>query len=364
MGHRPPAINYYPIILSFGVRDEHNHSIMKYEIGDKIILLHSKEEGTVVDIINADMVMVEVGRISFPVYLDQIDFPYFYRFSEKKAPPPPQRVAGEDIRPEKKTGTLRMDRGVFLSVLPVYQQDGYEEQVQLLKFHLLNETQYTFRFSFQLWIRHQLELELRNEVLPFGNFYLSDMLFESLNDNPRLEFIFYAPGKDPKLAPSFAKTWKIKPRQFFTQLHELRARRDATLSYLLFEKYPLRQEAPPAPDTAFTGLAGALQGKIQVQPDTPLLPKYELDLHIEQLEKDWKGLSNIAILAIQLNEFRRYLDLAIAHHQPSMIVIHGVGKGKLREEIHAILKQTPEVERFVNEYHPRYGYGATEIFFR
>ncbi len=57
---------------------------MKYEIGDKIILLHSKEEGTVVDIVNHEMVMVEVGNITFPVYLDQIDFLYFYRFTEKK----------------------------------------------------------------------------------------------------------------------------------------------------------------------------------------------------------------------------------------------------------------------------------------
>jgi hypothetical protein len=28
------------------------------------------------------------------------------------------------------------------------------------------------------------------------------------------------------------------------------------------------------------------------------------------------------------------------------------------------LRDTAGVERFVNEYHPRYGYGATEIIFR
>ncbi len=76
---------------------------MKYEIGDKIILLHSKEEGTVVDIVNQEMVMVEVGKVTFPVYLDQIDFPYFYRFTEKKpASAPPRKIPGDELPIEKR----------------------------------------------------------------------------------------------------------------------------------------------------------------------------------------------------------------------------------------------------------------------
>jgi dsDNA-specific endonuclease/ATPase MutS2 len=49
--------------------------------------------------------------------------------------------------------------------------------------------------------------------------------------------------------------------------------------------------------------------------------------------------------------------------QPSLIVIHGVGTGRLREEIHEQLKHRKEVKTFVNQYHPAFGYGATEIFF-
>jgi dsDNA-specific endonuclease/ATPase MutS2 len=51
------------------------------------------------------------------------------------------------------------------------------------------------------------------------------------------------------------------------------------------------------------------------------------------------------------------------HLQPDLIVIHGVGKGKLKDEIHQILKQKKEVKNFIHRYHPRYGYGATEIYF-
>jgi hypothetical protein len=343
---------------------------MKFEIGDKILLLHSKEEGTVVDIINKDMVMIDVGGVTFPAYLDQIDFPYFHRFTEaKKTPPPPQqRIQGYDIKPEKKKyeDNIRMSRGMFLSILPVFRVDAYEEHVQSLKFHLINETSEPYRFNFQVWLRNSMELELRSEIQPFSNLYLSDLQFESLNDSPKLEFVFFPKEKTDKLAPSFPKTWKPKAKQLFLQLAELQARRDATLSQLLFEKYPERSknDKPYFDPNSVGSLAASVTNSAPVAPVPAPQPKYELDLHIEMLVKEWKGMKNIEILAIQLNEFVHYLELAITHHQHSMIVIHGVGKGKLKDEIHAILRDTPEVERFVNEYHPRYGYGATEIFFR
>jgi hypothetical protein len=39
-----------------------------------------------------------------------------------------------------------------------------------------------------------------------------------------------------------------------------------------------------------------------------------------------------------------------------------VGTGKLKDEIHEVLKARREVRSFINQYDPRYGYGATEIF--
>ena len=63
---------------------------MKYQPGDKILVLHSNEEGEIVEIINDKMVLIDVDGIRFPVYMDQIDFPYFKRFSEKN----PSAISG------------------------------------------------------------------------------------------------------------------------------------------------------------------------------------------------------------------------------------------------------------------------------
>ena len=89
-----------------------------------------------------------------------------------------------------------------------------------------------------------------------------------------------------------------------------------------------------------------------------------VDLHIEKLMDDWQHLSNGEILNIQLKEFENWYELAIAHRQPNLIVIHGVGSGRLRDEIHDALRLKSEVKSFVNQYHPSFGYGATEIYFQ
>ncbi|MGZ8550960.1 MAG: hypothetical protein ACXWV2_09875, partial [Chitinophagaceae bacterium] len=42
---------------------------MKYQLGDTVLILHSNEEGEIIDFINDKMVMVDVKGVKFPVYL-------------------------------------------------------------------------------------------------------------------------------------------------------------------------------------------------------------------------------------------------------------------------------------------------------
>ncbi|MEO5984699.1 MAG: Smr/MutS family protein, partial [Ferruginibacter sp.] len=60
----------------------------------------------------------------------------------------------------------------------------------------------------------------------------------------------------------------------------------------------------------------------------------------------------------------KYYELAVLHRQSQLTVVHGIGEGKLREEIHEMLKGKKEVTSFINQFHPLFGYGATEIFFQ
>lgn len=127
---------------------------MKYQVGDKIILLQTDEEGIVVDIMNEKMLMIKVGEVTFPVFNDQVDFPYFKMFTQKK-PVEKTRLYVEDIRIEK-TETARESKkvkdGVFLNFIPVFDKDIFDDDVvEKMKLYLVNQNQEAYTFNYQLF---------------------------------------------------------------------------------------------------------------------------------------------------------------------------------------------------------------------
>jgi hypothetical protein len=336
---------------------------MKYQVGDIVLMIHSNEEGRVVDIINNKMMMVEVKGVTFPVYMDQVDFPYFKRFSEKKiVPDKKEKKYIDDVRKEKVTN--RVTDGVWLTILPVMDTDEFgDEVVEELKLHLVNRTETPYQFTYTLNFFGKPDFELKNQVNPFEDFYLHDIPFADLNDNPSFDFVFSLLKPDKNKAEYYEASMRLKPKQLFAKIDAIRQKNEATFSHRLFETYPPR----PYDDIVELGKLSARGYKVydakharqHLEPARSVV-----DLHIEKLSNDWKQFDNYQIIDLQLKTFEKYYELAIAHHQPSLIVIHGVGEGRLRDEIHDILRLKREVKSFINQYDPRFGYGATEIFFQ
>ena len=337
---------------------------MKFQIGDKVTVLHSHEEAEVVELINDKMVMVDVRGVKFPAYIDQLDFPYFKRFSEKKNIPQKKEKKFVDQLPVDKSPREKnpLD-GVWLSFLPVSDTDEFgDEVVESLKIHLVNHSAQALHFQYKLFYFGKADFELQNDIPPGKDFYLHDIAFATLNDSPSFELDFNLIAADKTKAPHYERSFKLKPKQVFQRIEEIRKKGNASFSYKLFDVYPDKALEEEKED--FQPLQGkdfkiyeASTSRQHLEP-----AKYEVDLHIEKLTDAWSHLSNFEKLTLQLNSFEKYLDLAIAHHQHNLIVIHGVGTGKLKDEIHEILKTRREVRSFINQYDPRYGYGATEIF--
>src|SRR5689334_14425923 len=124
---------------------------MKFQVGDRVLILHSNEEGEIVDIMNEKMVMVDVKGVKFPAYIDQIDFPYFKRFSEKKMfPPKKSKQYVDDVKKEKLPVKNRVVDGVSLTFLPVFRTDDFgDEVVDELKLHLINKTETAYHFIYK-----------------------------------------------------------------------------------------------------------------------------------------------------------------------------------------------------------------------
>jgi hypothetical protein len=340
---------------------------MKYEIGDKIIVLHSEEAGTVIDIINDKMVMIEVRGVRFPAYMDQIDFPYYTQFTKqnqavKNTAAIKPKVYVDNVKKEKGNPKYKVTEGVWLNFMPVFDKDVFDDDVvEKFKLYLVNQTDTEFNFSYALLFGGDSNFDLKSNISPLSDFYLHDVAFEDLNDNPRFDFEFTLVKENKRKAPYFENSLKVKAKQVFKRIEEMKLANEASFSYLLMEAYPDKVEEEK--------VTLSPQGKNFKVYDLSQIGKFlepartVVDVHIEKLTDNPGSLSNFEKLTLQLKTFEKYYDLAVANRQSTFIVVHGVGSGKLRDEIHDILRLKREVKSFVNQYHPSFGYGATEIYF-
>ncbi len=340
---------------------------MKFEVGDSVVVKHSNEDGKVAEIINDKMVLVEVRGVKFPVYNDQLDFPYFKMFSKQPVVPEKKPVKKyiEDVKREKGTERYKVSDGVWLTFLPVFDKDIFDDDVvESLKIYLVNQTQNGYGFRYWLRYKGAEDFELKNEIFALNDFYLMDIPFESLNDGPSLDFEFWLLKADKTKADFHEVFYKPKAKQVFGKVEEIRKKGEATFSHLLFETFPDRVVVPVEKHNDLDKLKNAGFKVYDAKEGRRHLPPAQsvIDLHIEKLHEKPGSLTPFEMMTIQLDTFEKHLELAQLHHLKEFTVIHGIGTGKLRDEIHEQLRLKKGVKSFVNQYHPWYGYGATQIY--
>jgi dsDNA-specific endonuclease/ATPase MutS2 len=90
-------------------------------------------------------------------------------------------------------------------------------------------------------------------------------------------------------------------------------------------------------------------------------PKMEVDLHINQLVRSSKGMTNHEMLNLQMDTAKRQLEFAIRNRIQKVVFIHGVGEGVLREELNYLFGRYENVKYYDADYQ-KYGLGATEVY--
>ena len=89
----------------------------------------------------------------------------------------------------------------------------------------------------------------------------------------------------------------------------------------------------------------------------------EVDLHIEKLVPNKRGMSNYDILTLQSETAKRQLDFAIKNRIPKVVLIHGVGEGVLKAELDFLLGRYDGIT-FQDADYQKYGLGATEVYIK
>lgn len=332
---------------------------MKFSIGDRVVLKATGEEGIVRGILAGDLVEVESGGVLFPAYTDDLEHPYLKWFLEKKKPLR-RKIVPAMPETEAAGKTRREEQGIWLSFLTVSVLDDFEEMIQSFKLHLVNETAAELTVYYHAFNREGTLFELRFSAPPFSSFYLHDLTFTDAGMQPRFMLRL---SKKNKLGEAgvLQQTLRLKPRQLMQEIEQMRTGNKAVFvlpvsgDFRAPESKDLRSgfsEPKPKPYQPVRKAASGRKKRVEV-----------LDLHLETLAPYAKSWSNFEILSLQLNALEDALATAIALRQESMIVIHGVGKGKLKEEVHRLLRTFREVRFFQQSWSPRFGFGATEIFF-
>jgi len=330
---------------------------MKFSVGDKVVLKRTDEEGTVIAHINKQMVEIEVNGTTFPVYIDDIDHPYLKWFT-KKTKPAPVKKAPEQLPVEpKRFKAPKLARGVYLSFMPVFKTDEFDDVVQSLKIYLVNELPHTIHYSYELQLLQRADFKHEGKLHEYGNVHLHTLPYEAMNDHPRFNWKL-DDLSDPALAGLEGQI-KIKPVKLFEQINQLLEKNEPSFSYLLTDGFYPKDFAAKQDD-----VFDALAKKPKTSPTRPDYQpmQHTIDLHIEKLASNTNGMTNTDILQIQINALEQFMHTAIANRQQRVVVIHGVGEGVLKEEVHKMLRAMLEVKRFKNEWMSNYGFGATEVF--
>ncbi len=331
---------------------------MQLDLGQTILLKHTRERARVIAALEGGqwMVEAEMDKERFPVHEDDID----PAVGSKK----PQTQVTADVTP----GEIRLRAGttsaeIQLAFIPVGELD--------FTACLLNHSQHTVVYAAHLLTNRGQQWAKHGLLPPVQGLQLGHLYRDLLNENAAIEVQVSrkaAQGTDSKQATLI----KLKPKLFhkntqvvnwfpeelsvfdvFTKVHLVRTPKPQAAP----PPSPQREEVQPKPPRRVLRVRDY---GVKAAAEFPT----ELDLHIDKLVKDASALSGEEMLELQLQHMRKYLDVAIRLGIDRVFLIHGKGKGTLRTRIAQELNKMGDLEGFKQEFHPKYGQGATEVILR
>ncbi len=327
---------------------------MKLRIGDKVRFLNEKGEGVIVRLKDKYTVYVEIEN--------GFEIPYLLKHlvpihTELVVNPEGENL---DLEPEKS-----IEERVFFVVEP-------DHELPLLtsnyNFYLYNSSSYNLHFTYSLKDGNLFQTIKHGELGQYQKLLLRKVKKHSMNEYVyhKIDILFYKNAHHAAQVPCAEIIYlndKVFQKHNFIKHHEFQFPvlafpvkenflRAAEVRYHLteydLERLKLIKEFKPANKSS--------------KANTSSLPvrEKEVDLHMEELVESFKGWTNTQIIQYQLKHFQKELDAALTANLYKIVFIHGVGNGRLKQEILAILKNYPELEVKDASY-KKYGFGATEV---
>lgn len=347
---------------------------MLFAIGTRVRFRYTGETGLITAMLDDGMLQVrldsdpefEIPAFEEDLQRDEMAEPMSAgaKFVQGKAEKQPEAPPRRELRIQYQ---ILKPKGLQLAFEPMPGRDG---TVTRYKSWLLNDTQHEFLFEFDLFTQNRDIVSIDDKMSATSALELGDILYDDLNEGLeawiRVRRLTTAGPDEP-----IEHSQKIRPKQFFNNQHTVPILNLLAHHFVLLESFDATSKPEPEEDLKdytrqkaskprSSGQSSSrAAGYVSLEELASFVP--EIDLHAEKLLPGHRRIDKGEILRLQMVHFQQFLDRAIRLGAPHIFVIHGVGEGKLRETIAQYLREHPHVTKFKNEFHHKYGWGATEV---
>jgi hypothetical protein len=318
------------------------------EIGDRVRLLHGKEEGIVRRIIDQKTVEGEIED-GFLITVLKNELVTISREESEQFRKESTQANAPDSREDE---ILSEEKSGILLAVEIINVD--------INLWLINHTPLTLLFT-----AHALSGGIY-KGLSYGTlskYTYSKIDCWNLKEQDRWPLLildaisFQEKDKDPAV--------RISKRININKNHLLKKKSKAPLVNLEATLIDLAEEGRPVnPEDIKKAFFPEPVPGIYIK-DAPVIERDEVvDLHIEALTDKNPKLPQEEMVKIQMDHFEKKLDEGLVRNLRSITFIHGIGSGILRHKIHKYLSQYPHIHYFEDAQKDKFGYGATKVFFK
>lgn len=388
-----------------------------FEIGTKVTFIFTNQKGTIKQLLGTEWALVQLDAHPFNTEKVELKFLHIQNTAPqninpyanfKEAITPLQADATQQVKAINATVKKEhlidneTDSGIKLYLQPFFEPETTDlgetlYNIDYLLIFIHNCTPRALNFKYTMTENNGFDyvFDFSKNLISQEHVIVNSIQYTDLNNSLEIAIqgSILNPEKYPHLEPTFAKKIKLRIKNILAEKQYVPIlQADCFVLTVIPQLEPKKQPEPLQIPTAtpnnepqkleYWQLVLSHQQEQQKLKqshfdeevkivDTPEVAQKiqintqvrEIDLHIEKLQKNFAHLRNSDIVHLQLKYFQENMEKAIRAKEYKMIVIHGIGKGKLKQDIIALLRHYPQVKTFRNDLHPKYGYGATEIFF-
>ncbi len=340
---------------------------MNFKIGDKVRFLNEKGEGVVSKIINKSTVGVTIeDGFELPFAVTQLLI--INNTSPSQVQAKIVEIPEESFEKIKNNTSSKKEEqeGIYIAFSPEKENNISHSDFNVW---MINHTNYQILFTYSIFSQDGFKTIETGNLGSFEHSLIETIDQELLTEssNFKIDVLFFDEHKHEHQLP-ISEVIRLKPIKLYKENAFLENSFISQKSLIInvFQMDENQKEETYSPKMDLSKILFQKQN----YSDTPKRSKphannnpafeMEIDLHIEELMDNYSGMSNAEIIQIQLKQFQKALDKAINEHYRKLVVIHGVGNGRLKQEVRSILSSYNNLRVHDGAY-SKYGFGATEI---